>query len=323
MLAKVSGRLERLTIWLSTCNWRGICTGKVTTENTEEITVTNLPTVDFRGFQNGCILLKILVGERGFEPPTPWSRTRCSTRLSHSPTSRAMPPKVGRAGRAAHRRELRGLAPTDSIADFARLLSWAIRRRDRKLIVQLVRMHSVFRRAHEVGNWPQLLLARQLFTPLEAIDDASWSWKTARSPPSAPAAEVHIPSNARVVDFGDAVLAPGLIDIHIHGGAGHDVMEGSDESLAAVERLMTKHGVTSYCPTTVTAPIDATLRSLDALGKAVANTPPATAPARVRWVCISKVRSSAMRSAEFILQRYCSRHRVNCSSACGRPPQAT
>jgi hypothetical protein len=29
-----------------------------------------------------------MVGERGFEPPTPWSRTRCSTRLSHSPTSR-------------------------------------------------------------------------------------------------------------------------------------------------------------------------------------------------------------------------------------------
>ena len=34
--------------------------------------------------------LKILVGERGFEPPTPWSRTRCSTRLSHSPTSLAL-----------------------------------------------------------------------------------------------------------------------------------------------------------------------------------------------------------------------------------------
>src|SRR6266851_6781515 len=32
------------------------------------------------------ISLKRLVGERGFEPPTPWSRTRCSTRLSHSPT---------------------------------------------------------------------------------------------------------------------------------------------------------------------------------------------------------------------------------------------
>jgi hypothetical protein len=31
--------------------------------------------------------LRKLVGERGFEPPTPWSRTRCSTRLSHSPTN--------------------------------------------------------------------------------------------------------------------------------------------------------------------------------------------------------------------------------------------
>src|SRR5437870_1613067 len=28
-----------------------------------------------------------LVGARGFEPPTPWSRTRCSTRLSHAPLS--------------------------------------------------------------------------------------------------------------------------------------------------------------------------------------------------------------------------------------------
>src|SRR5262249_13233090 len=32
-------------------------------------------------------LLKKLVGERGFEPPTPWARTRCSTRLSHSPNT--------------------------------------------------------------------------------------------------------------------------------------------------------------------------------------------------------------------------------------------
>jgi hypothetical protein len=32
-----------------------------------------------------------MVGERGFEPPTPWSRTRCSTRLSHSPTRRLAP----------------------------------------------------------------------------------------------------------------------------------------------------------------------------------------------------------------------------------------
>lgn len=31
-------------------------------------------------------LLSVLVGKRGFEPPTPASRTLCSTRLSHFPT---------------------------------------------------------------------------------------------------------------------------------------------------------------------------------------------------------------------------------------------
>ena len=116
------------------------------------------------------------------------------------------------------------------------------------------------------------LLAKQLFTPLQVIDDAVLLIEDGTISAVGPRDQVLIPSNARVVDFGDAVLAPGLIDIHVHGGGGHDVMEGSDASLAAVERLMTQHGVTSYCPTTVTAPIDTTLRSLDALGKAVANT---------------------------------------------------
>ena len=114
-----------------------------------------------------------------------------------------------------------------------------------------------------------VLLARQLFTPLEAIDDAALLLEEGIIAAAGARADVHVPPNARVFDFGDAVLAPGLIDIHIHGGAGHDVMEGSDQGLAAVERLMVKHGVTSYCPTTVTASIDNTLRSLDALGKAV------------------------------------------------------
>jgi len=116
-----------------------------------------------------------------------------------------------------------------------------------------------------------VLLARQLVTPLQSIENAALLIEDGRITAVGPLDHLTIPSHARIIDFGDAVLAPGLIDIHIHGGAGHDVMEGSDASLAAVERLMKKHGVTSYCPTTVTAPIDTTLRSLDALGKAAAN----------------------------------------------------
>src|SRR5271169_3409357 len=114
-----------------------------------------------------------------------------------------------------------------------------------------------------------VLLARQLLTPLEHIEDAVLVFDSGVVSAVGQRDEVPLPANARVVDFGNSILAPGLIDIHVHGGAGHDVMEGSDEGLAAIERMMAQHGVTSYCPTTITAPLDQTLRALEALGKAV------------------------------------------------------
>jgi N-acetylglucosamine-6-phosphate deacetylase len=114
-----------------------------------------------------------------------------------------------------------------------------------------------------------VLLARQLLAPLERIENPALLIEDGIITAVGPRASVTVPLKGRVVDFGDAILAPGLIDIHIHGGGGHDVMEGSDDSLAAIERMMARHGVTSYCPTTVTAPLDKTLRSLEVLGKAV------------------------------------------------------
>ena len=113
-----------------------------------------------------------------------------------------------------------------------------------------------------------VLLARQLLTPLERIEDAALVMDTGIIAAVGKREDLTIPSQARVVDLGDSILTPGLIDMHIHGGAGHDVMEGSDDALAAIERLMVRHGVTSYCPTTVTAPLDHTLQSLADLATA-------------------------------------------------------
>ena len=79
---------------------------------------------------------------------------------------------------------------------------------------------------------------------------------------------------AKVIDLGDVILAPGFIDIHIHGNGGHDIMEATPDALAAVERSLAKHGVTSYCPTTVTAAVDRTLDSLQKLADAVEGTHP-------------------------------------------------
>jgi N-acetylglucosamine-6-phosphate deacetylase len=83
------------------------------------------------------------------------------------------------------------------------------------------------------------------------------------------AANCPIPERFRHVDFPGAVLAPGFVDIHIHGGRGHDVMEDSASSLSAIETFLAQHGVTSYFPTTVTAPVDSTLRALDRLASAI------------------------------------------------------
>src|ERR1017187_1448588 len=97
-------------------------------------------------------------------------------------------------------------------------------------------------------NVSTVLLARQLLTPLERIEDAALVIDGGIIAALGRRDAVSVPSQARVVDFGESILTPGLIDMHIHGGAGHDVMEASDESLAAIERLMVQHGVTSYCP---------------------------------------------------------------------------
>jgi N-acetylglucosamine-6-phosphate deacetylase len=74
-----------------------------------------------------------------------------------------------------------------------------------------------------------------------------------------------------VSDFGDCVIAPGYVDLHIHGSAGYDVMDDTTEALPAIEQLLARHGVTSYFPTTVTAPMDATLRALERLADAIEN----------------------------------------------------
>ena len=78
-----------------------------------------------------------------------------------------------------------------------------------------------------------------------------------------------VPAGIAASDFGDALMAPGYIDLHIHGSAGYDVMDEKAEALPAIEHLLARHGVTSYFPTTVTAPMDATLRALERLADAI------------------------------------------------------
>jgi N-acetylglucosamine-6-phosphate deacetylase len=48
-------------------------------------------------------------------------------------------------------------------------------------------------------------------------------------------------------------IAPGFVDVHVHGWGGHDAM-GSTESLDGMARALLRHGVTSFLPTGYTSP---------------------------------------------------------------------
>ena len=69
-------------------------------------------------------------------------------------------------------------------------------------------------------------------------------------------AALSAPSPAAEGETEDLLCLPGLIDIHTHGGAGADACDKTQESLQTLSRYYASHGVTSWCPTTMTLPYD-------------------------------------------------------------------
>jgi N-acetylglucosamine-6-phosphate deacetylase len=61
-----------------------------------------------------------------------------------------------------------------------------------------------------------------------------------------------------VIDAGGMWVAPGLIDVHVHGGNGRDTMDATPEAIHHMARFFARHGVTSYFPTTMTDSREAT-----------------------------------------------------------------
>lgn len=81
-------------------------------------------------------------------------------------------------------------------------------------------------------------------------------------------AKEEIPAGQRR-DFAGCTLSSAFFDVHIHGSAGHDVMEATPAAFETVGKYLAKHGVGAYLPTTVTMPIDATLKSLAGMAKLI------------------------------------------------------
>jgi N-acetylglucosamine-6-phosphate deacetylase len=111
--------------------------------------------------------------------------------------------------------------------------------------------------------------ARSLYTPLEEIQNALVFVEDGVITDLASRSTREIPAHVTLIDFADGVVAPGFVDIHMHGGAGLDVMQASEAEVPRLGRFLAQHGVTGYFPTTVAAPIDVTCAALERIANSI------------------------------------------------------
>ena len=115
--------------------------------------------------------------------------------------------------------------------------------------------------------------ANRLYTPQDEIPDALLFVENGRITAVSSRGQREIPGNATVVDlalhYPNGIVAPGFIDIHVHGGAGVDLMRAEPSEFVRLNHFHAAHGVTGYFATTVAASMDETCRALDRLATAI------------------------------------------------------
>ncbi|MDD4163626.1 MAG: N-acetylglucosamine-6-phosphate deacetylase [Eubacteriales bacterium] len=72
-----------------------------------------------------------------------------------------------------------------------------------------------------------------------------------------------VPAGIDVIDAKGAYVAPGLIDIHIHGYLGEDTSDCRPEGIKIMSEGLVKKGVTGWLPTTVTIPREDLYKAAD------------------------------------------------------------
>jgi N-acetylglucosamine-6-phosphate deacetylase len=82
-----------------------------------------------------------------------------------------------------------------------------------------------------------------------------------------------IESDPQSLAHEETTLTPAFFDIHVHGAAGHDAMEATHEALHHIGSFLATKGVAYFLATTVTAPIDRTLRALVGISNAIESAP--------------------------------------------------
>lgn len=73
----------------------------------------------------------------------------------------------------------------------------------------------------------------------------------------------NVPDDVEIIDAKGGYVAPGLIDLHIHGYLGKDVCDGEEESIRTISKGLLENGVTGYLPTTMTVDMKVIKKALE------------------------------------------------------------
>jgi N-acetylglucosamine-6-phosphate deacetylase len=76
-------------------------------------------------------------------------------------------------------------------------------------------------------------------------------------------ADATLPAGAEVVQVEQGYITPGFVDLHVHGGAGADFMDGTAEAFRTALRCHARHGTTSLAATTTVATHEQILATLE------------------------------------------------------------
>jgi len=111
------------------------------------------------------------------------------------------------------------------------------------------------------------IYAGRVLTPQEELADCVILVESGKIAGLGPRDQVRIPPDAVPYAAGDKIIVPGFVDLHVHGGGGHDVMEGTARALDRVTSTHARHGTTSIVATTVTASAEDTCHSLQGIAR--------------------------------------------------------
>jgi N-acetylglucosamine-6-phosphate deacetylase len=74
--------------------------------------------------------------------------------------------------------------------------------------------------------------------------------------------DIDVP-DALEIDAGGQYIAPGFIDMHVHGGGGHDFMDGSEDAFLKIAETHARFGTTAMLPTTLTSDKEELFKTLE------------------------------------------------------------